>query len=273
MVVPFDAVAPIIPPVIDPIDQLNVAPETLLVNAILVDVALQIVVGLIVVTFGVGLTVTTILSAVPGQEFAVGVTIYVTVPAVVPGLVSVCAMVVPFDAVAPIIPPVIVPIVQLKFAPETLLVNAILVDVALQIVVGLTVVTFGVGLTVTTILVVLPGHELATGVTIYVTVPAVVPGLISICEIVDPLDALAPVIPPVIEPMVHEKLLGALDVNVIFGSVPLQVVAVVELVTAGVGLTVTTILYGLPTHDPVVEVGVTRYSTVPAVELLGFVRI
>jgi hypothetical protein len=50
---------------------------------------LQIVVGLTVVTFGTGLTVTTMLVALPEQEFAVGVTIYVTVPAVIPGLVSV----------------------------------------------------------------------------------------------------------------------------------------------------------------------------------------
>ena len=73
--------------------------------------------------------------------------------------------------------------------------------------------------------------------------------------------------------MVHAKLLGALEVNVIFGSVPLQILAVAKLVTAGFGLTVTTMLYGVPAHDPVVEVGVTRYSTVPAVVLLGLVRV
>jgi hypothetical protein len=42
--------------------------------------------------------------------------------------------------------------------------------------------------------------------------------------------------------MVHAKLLGALEVNVIFGPVPLQVLAVAELVTAGIGLTVTVIV-------------------------------
>ena len=91
--------------------------------------------------------------------------------------------------------------------------------------------------------------------------------------IVPPDPALAPVILPVIVPMVHAKLLGTLEVNVIFGPVPLQVLAVAALVTAGVGLTVTTMLYGVPTHDPVVEVGVTRYSTVPVAELLGLVRV
>jgi len=88
------------------------------------------------------------------------------VPAVVPELTSKSAIVAPLDAVAPITPPVIVPMVQLKMAPVTLLLSAILVVVPLQMVVGLAVVTFGVGLTVTTMLVGIPGHELAVGVTI-----------------------------------------------------------------------------------------------------------
>jgi hypothetical protein len=78
---------------------------------------------------------------------------------------------------------------------------------------------------------------------------------------------------PVIVPTVHAKLLGVLDVKAIFGLDPLQILAVAGFVTTGVGLTVTTKLYGVPTHDPVVEVGVTRYSTVPAVVLLKLVRI
>ena len=86
-------------------------------------------------------------------------------PAVAKGLVSVCAIVDPFDALAPVIPPVIVPIVQLKVAPETLLFNAIFVAVPLQIVVGLMVVTFGVGFTVTTMFVAFPGQPFADGVT------------------------------------------------------------------------------------------------------------
>jgi hypothetical protein len=73
--------------------------------------------------------------------------------------------------------------------------------------------------------------------------------------------------------MVQVKLPGALEVNTIFGLDPLQILFVAGFVTTGVGLTVTTKLYGDPTHDPVVEVGVTRYSTVPAVELLKLVRI
>jgi hypothetical protein len=61
---------------------------------------------------------------------------------------------------------VIAPIVQLKVAPATLLLSAILVVAPLQIVSVLDVVTLGVGLTVTTKLVGAPGHELAVGVTI-----------------------------------------------------------------------------------------------------------
>jgi hypothetical protein len=74
-------------------------------------------------------------------------------------------MVDPLEAVAPVTPPVIGPMVQAKVAPVTLLLNAILVVDALQMVVGLTVDTLGVGLTVTTMLAGIPEHELAVGVT------------------------------------------------------------------------------------------------------------
>jgi len=47
--------------------------------------------------------------------------------------------------------------------------------------------------------------------------------------------------PPVMVPITQTKELGALDVREIFGSVPLHVLAVAELVTSGVGFTVTTI--------------------------------
>ena len=85
--------------------------------------------------------------------------------------------------------------------------------------------------------------------------------------------AVAPDILPIIVPTVHVKLLGALDVNTIFGLVPLHMLTVAKLVTAGLGLTATIILYAEPTHNPVVEVGVTRYSTEPDVALLGLVSI
>ena len=88
-----------------------------------------------------------------------------------------------------------------------------------------------------------------------------------------PEPVVAPVMPPVIVPTVQAKLLGALDVKVIFGPVPLQILTVAGLVTAGVGFTVTVIVYAIPTHEPVDEVGVTIYATVPATALLGLVSV
>ena len=64
-------------------------------------------------------------------------------------------------------------------------------------------------------------------------------GLVRIWSILGPDPALAPVIPPVFVPIVHEKVLGALAVSVILGDVPLQMAAVLELVITGLGLTVT----------------------------------
>ena len=77
--------------------------------------------------------------------------------------------------------------------------------------------------------------------------------------------------PPVIVPIVHAKLLAALAVRATFGPVPLQVLAVAALVTAGIGLTVTVIVKADPAHDPATDVGVTTYCTLPATALLGLV--
>lgn len=57
--------------------------------------------------------------------------------------------------------------------------------------------------------------------------------------ITDPEPALAPVMPPVIAPTVQVKVLGAEAVSAIFGPVPLQIAAVLAVVTTGVGNTVT----------------------------------
>ena len=81
--------------------------------------------------------------------------------------------------------------------------------------------------------------------------------------------ALAPVMPPVMVPMVQAKLEGDEAVNAMFGPVPLQVLAVAALVTTGFGFMVTVIVNAAPAHEPVVEVGVTKYCTLPAVALLG----
>ena len=91
--------------------------------------------------------------------------------------------------------------------------------------------------------------------------------------IVEPELAVAPVIPPVILPMVHAKLLAILEVRAILGLTPLQLLAVAVFVTAGEGLTETVIVKAGPTQLPVIEVGVTRYCTLPTVVLLGFVKV
>jgi hypothetical protein len=81
------------------------------------------------------------------------------------------------------------------------------------------------------------------GVTTYWTVPAAaLLGLFKVCAMVAPLPAVAPVMPPVIVPIVHVNVLAALAVNAMFVAVPLQIAAVFAVVTAGVGLTVTVIV-------------------------------
>jgi hypothetical protein len=85
-------------------------------------------------------------------------------------------------------------------------------------------------------------------------------GLFKVCAIVAPLPPLAPVMLPVMVPIVHVNVLAAVAVNAIFVAVPLQIAAVFAVVTDGVGLTVTVIVYGAPGQVVLaVDVGVTMY--------------
>jgi hypothetical protein len=184
-------------------------------------------------------------------------------------------MIFPEPAVAPVIPPLIAPIVH-ENVLGVVEVSEIFGDVPLQIVAVAALFTAGVGLTVTVILYGAPAQfpVVEVGVIIYSTEPAVaLPGLVSVWLIELPAPAVAPVIPPVIVPIVHEKLAGALEVRLMFVDVLLQIAFVAGLVTAGVGLTVTVIVYGAPTQLPVTDVGVIMYSTVPAVALLGLLNV
>jgi hypothetical protein len=213
------------------------------------------------VTTGNGLTVTTTLVAVPTHPSGldVGVTRYSTVPAVVLlKLVSTWLIVAPDPAVDPETLPVTEPTVQVNVL-ATLAVRARLVLSPLQMLIGV-LVTAGFGLTVTVIVYAGPGQEFVVevGTTRYSTVPAVVLlALVSTWLIVFPEPLLAPVIPAETVPIVHVKLLTTLAVNAMFGLVPLHVTAVLAVVTTGVGVTVTVIVYGSPAHVPVVDVGVT----------------
>jgi hypothetical protein len=200
---------------------------------------------------------------------------YSTVPAVaLLGLVSVWLIVLPEPDDAPVTLPEIVPIVQVNVL-GALAVNDMFGLVALQIATVAGFVTAGFGFTVTVIVYGAPAQPpvVDVGVTMYWTVPAaLLPGFVNVWLIVAPLPAVAPVIPPLIVPMVHANVDGALAVSAMFGLVAVQIEVDPALVTAGVGLTVTVIVYGAPGQLPVVAVGVTIYWTVPAVELLGFVR-
>lgn len=55
----------------------------------------------------------------------------------------------------------------------------------------------------------------------------------------------------------HEKEAPTLEVKLILSADPLQMAAVLLLVTTGVGLTVTWTVCAFPTQLPVVDVGVT----------------
>ncbi len=146
---------------------------------------------------------------------------------------------------APVIPPVTVPTVQLNVLAVDAI-NAMFVALPLQIAAVLAVVTVGIGLTVTVIVYgdpAQPGVAVEVGVTMYCTVPAVVLlGLVSACAMVLPLPLDAPVIPPVTVPTVQLNVLEAVDVKAMLVAVPLQMAAVLRVVTDGTGLTVTVIV-------------------------------
>jgi hypothetical protein len=184
-------------------------------------------------------------------------------------------MVVPDPPLAPVMPPVIIPMVQIKLLGIEA-VKLILAPAPLQIVAVLAVVTTGAGLTVTVIVYAAPAQEPAVevGVIIYCTVPAVpLLGLFNVWLIVAPEPALAPVMLPVIVPIVQTKLLAIEAVRLIFELVPLQITKVFDVVITGLGFTVTVIVREEPAHEPVVVVGVTRYSTVPVATLLGLISV
>lgn len=67
-------------------------------------------------------------------------------------------------------------------------------------------------------------------------------GFESVCAIVAPEPALAPVIPPVIVPTVQVKELAAVAVKAILVVPLLHIAAVFAVVTTGVGFTVTVIV-------------------------------
>jgi hypothetical protein len=274
---PEPADAPVMPPVMFPIVQLKVE-GALEVSVMFGLVALQIVAAGALVTAGVGFTVTVIVKGAPGHPPAmeVGVTIYSTVPAVaLLGLVRVWLITFPALFTAPVIPPVMVPIVQMNVL-GVVAVNAIFGPVPLHVLAVGAFVMDGVGNTVTVAVMVngAPTQPaLDVGVTMYSTLPEETAlGLVSTWLMTDPVPGVAPPILPVIVPIVQEKVLGVDAVSEMFGLPPLQILVDGGVVMAGIGFTVTTMLNGAPPQLPVVDVGVTIYSTEPDVALPGLVN-
>jgi hypothetical protein len=206
----------------------------------------------------------------------VGVTTYGTVPETeLLGFVSVWLMVAPEPALEPVIPPVIVPIVHAKLL-ATLDVRAMFGLIPLHALTEAVFVTTGIGSTVTVTVVAAPAHEpeVDVGVTRYSILPELaLLGLVKVWLIAVPELAVAPLMVPTLFPRVQLKLLAALAVSAILGLVPLHTVAVVALVRAGRGFTVTVIVDAGPTHEPDMDVGVTWYCTEPEEALLGLLSV
>jgi hypothetical protein len=161
------------------------------------------------------------------------------------GLFSTWVITLPDPALAPVIPPVIVPNVHVKVL-GVVADSDILASAPLQMIAEAGVIIAGSGFTVTVIVYGVPAQlvlAVDVGVTRYSTLPAaLLLGLFNVCAIVAPLPALAPVIPPVIVPIVQLNVLVAVEVSGIFVVAPLQMVALLAVVIAGVGLTVTVIV-------------------------------
>jgi len=171
---------------------------------------------------GVGFTVTTTSVDVPEQLFAVGVIVYVAVPADVPVFVSVCAMLLPEPSEAPATP--LCATVHAKVVPVTLDVNVMPVALPLHIACDDGVaVTFGVGFTVITTSVDVPEQVFAVGVIVYVAVPADVPELVSVWVMLLPEPSEAPVTP--LCATVHAKAVPVTsDVKAMSVVAPLHIV-------------------------------------------------
>jgi len=120
---------------------------------------------------GVGFTITVAVIGVPGQPLAIGVMVKVTVTGVVTLLVNVPLMF-PLPLAATPATVVKLSLVQLKVVPDTAPDNTIVVIVAPEQMVcdAGAATAFGVGFTNTVAVIDGPGHPLAVGVMVKVTV-------------------------------------------------------------------------------------------------------
>jgi hypothetical protein len=202
---------------------------------------------------GIGFTVTSTVTDVPGQALAEGVMVYLTKAGVLVMLVSVCAIVVPDEFENPPATPLIKLLVQANVVPATplLLVRDILVVVPLQMVALLGVATTtGIGLMVTFTVAGVPEHPLAEEVMVYLTTAATFVILVRVCAIGVLLPFEYPPAVPLCKLAVHEKVVPATlfgFVKVMLVVAPLQIVNGEGVaVTFGMGLMVTSTETGIP---------------------------
>ena len=235
----------------------------------LIEAAEQIVCDAGVATaFGVGLTNTVAVIAAPGQLFAVGMIVKVTVTGALVVLVKEPDMLPEPEAAMPVVLAVL-SLVQAYVVPLTAPESTIvLIEAAEQIVCEAGVATaFGVGLTTTVAVIAAPGQLFADGVIVNVTVTGALVVLVSEPEILpDPLAAMPVTLAVLLR--VHAYVVpdtAPVNTMVLIDAAE-QIVCEAGVATAfGVGLTVTVILYGAPVQ-PRDDTGVTTYCTVPADE-------
>jgi hypothetical protein len=144
-------------------------------------------------TSGNGLTVTITVIGVPLQPPALGVIVYVAVPATEPVAVNVSAIVVPVPVSTPLTPAST--LVQVYVTPPTpfVVLNPMLVTAPLQIVwLAGNATTFGFGVTVTTTTIGVPVQPDAPGVIVYVAVPAELVVAVKVWLMLVPNPAVAP---------------------------------------------------------------------------------
>lgn len=135
-------VVPLVPkPTLAVEDQVKVVPLTAPLKLMAApDSPLQWVLFDMLLTVGVGLTVTSTVKEAPLHPPAVGVTVYRTTPAVVPVFVSVCWIEVPQPEVQSLKPAIVAPdcwaAVHVKVVPPTVEFSVTLVVAPLQMVAG-----------------------------------------------------------------------------------------------------------------------------------------
>jgi hypothetical protein len=232
------------------------------VSGMLTLAPLQIVAVFALVIAGVGFTVTVTVCDEPGQvpPVEVGVTVYVTVCALVVELVIVFKIVL-VDCEVVLSPLVLVlsPAIQVN-VEATLAVNGILTVPPLQIAAELALVIAGVGFTVTVTVCAVPAQlpPVDVGVTVYVTVCIEVVEFVTVFEsvAVDCEVVLSPLV-FTLSPAIHVNVEATFAVNGILTVAPLHMLAEFALVIAGVGFTVTATVCAAPGQVPPVEDGVT----------------